>query len=155
MVCISESETIELRFITSNSLISWMIRSLTKSEYSHVEVVVEQGYLGSQYPEGVRLRPLDYTKPHKECRVVVRVTPNDKIKVLEWLQQQLGKPYDLTALIGILANNRDWKEDDSWFCSELIAAAFVSIGMELIRDDVSRVTPGDLFKSPLLLKKEA
>lgn len=35
-----------------------------------------------------------------------------------WLQAQVGKPYDWTALAGIFFR-RDWSEDDSWFCSEL------------------------------------
>lgn len=38
---------------------------------------------------------------------------------------QIGKPYDWTAIAGVLMR-RDWHEEDSWYCSELGAATVES-----------------------------
>lgn len=154
-VWVPRTHKVVLRFITSNSFVSWLIRKLTKSEYSHVDVVTLDGYLGAQYPVGVRIRPFNYAKPSKICTVGIRVTLEEYNRVMEFLYKQVGKPYDTTALLGILADQRDWQEEDSWFCSELIAAAFQQVGRPLVRDDVSRVTPADLYKSPLLKVEES
>jgi hypothetical protein len=44
-----------------------------------------------------------------------------------FLRAQLGKPYDIEAIIAFIAR-RDWQQTDSWFCSELQAAALVNCG---------------------------
>jgi uncharacterized protein YycO len=35
-----------------------------------------------------------------------------------WINKQIGKPYDWSALLGFLAW-RDWSDDERWYCSEL------------------------------------
>lgn len=48
--------------------------------------------------------------------------------------------YDWTAIFGMLLQ-RNWQEQDSWFCSELVEAALTAGGRQRFRDDVSRITP--------------
>jgi hypothetical protein len=57
----------------------------------------------------------------------------------------VGKPYDLTALFGLLMR-RDWQEEDRWFCSELVGWAFAQGGSPLFRADaLHRITPQNLW----------
>ena len=58
-----------------------------------------------------------------------------------FLSRQIGKPYDKTAIWGF-ALGRDWRERDSWICSELQAAAaeYAGIFGELY-SPVNKITP--------------
>ena len=49
------------------------------------------------------------------------VTAEQKAAYLAFLYDQVGKPYDSEAIWAFLFN-RDWRETDSWICSELAAA---------------------------------
>ena len=81
---------------------------------------------------------------HSEC-VIVDFPVRDPEAVIRAARSQVGKPYDLTALFGLLMH-RDWQEDDSWFCSELVAWAFAQGGAPLFRADaMHRVTPHHLW----------
>jgi uncharacterized protein YycO len=67
-----------------------------------------------------------------------------------WASSQIGKPYDFSAVSGI-AFDRDWHDENRWFCSELIAVAFEKVGHPLLSTRPSavswRVTPRDLLLS--------
>ena len=139
---------IELRFITSRSIVSWLIRRLTWSDYSHVEFVLPYGYLGAQ-ADGVKVRDFDYCKPTKSAICHVDCPPEVTRIVLDYAKKQVGKPYDFMALVGGLFH-RDWKKSNCWFCSELVAACFAYAGYPLIKGPVNRVTPGMLFNSILV-----
>jgi len=53
----------------------------------------------------------------------------------DWLLQQVGKKYDLKGAVGIgIAPDRDWNEDDMWYCYELLAAAIVAGGRNVFRN---------------------
>lgn len=80
----------------------------------------------------------------------VWVTEDQKRVVLDFLEKQLGKRYDWSAVVQVLNYERDWTEDDEWFCSELVAAAFLAAGIYLIRKPAGRVTPGDCVYSALV-----
>lgn len=68
--------------------------------------------------------------------------------VRKWAFDQLGKPYDWSAICGMAAH-RDWHDPGSWFCSELVVAAFEHVGFPLLRTNhLDRVTPRDLLLSP-------
>ena len=69
----------------------------------------------------------------------------DPDAVIKAALTQLDKPYDFTALFGLLMH-RDWQEEDSWFCSELVAWAFAQGGSPLFKPDaIKRVTPQHLW----------
>ena len=73
-------------------------------------------------PSGVRIRPAGY---RKWVRRVVFEVPATFAQELAWqafLIAQVGKPYDGEAILAF-AFGRDWREPDSWICSELQAAA--------------------------------
>lgn len=147
---------IRLRFTKNNNLTSPVIRFLTWSKYSHVEFLLDTGYLGALV-DGVKLRPFDYNPTCKYQMAEVTIPEEQGLGVSEAIKQsilkfamdQIGKPYDWTALVG-LEIHRDWHSPDSWFCSELIAAAFDKGGFPLIRNIDDRVTPGMIYESELV-----
>lgn len=140
---------ITLQFVTSTwSPASAFIRYWTFSEYSHVDFVMPDGQLlGSHLSGGVKVRPANYAHFSK----VLRVTADVPDSVLEAAVSQIGKPYDWQAIVNFFAQ-RDWREDDSWFCSELVAWSFEKAGYPLFNPatQVWRLTPRDLLLAPTL-----
>ena len=62
----------------------------------------------------------------------------------EWLQDQVGKRYDWTALASIALQwfvNRSWREEDTWFCSELTETLRSKFGMPRFSIDAAWITP--------------
>lgn len=52
---------------------------------------------------------------------LINVQVKSRQAVLDAARSQIGKPYDWTALVGILLQDRNWAEDDAWFCFEHVA----------------------------------
>lgn len=151
------TSTVRLRFTKNNTITSHVIRAFTWSDYSHVEFALDTGFLGAlgwggksksgiQFKGGVQLRPFDYNYTGEFQAAEVDVPDeNTKQQILKFAMSQIGKSYDWTAILGI-GFHRDWHENDSWFCSELIAEAFEQAKFPLIRDSVNRITPGMLYE---------
>lgn len=78
-------------------------------------------------PAGVQIRPPWYA--HFAERVMFEI-PSTTLQEARWerfLEGEIGKPYDKTAIWGFVMG-RDWREPDSWFCSELQARALEVAG---------------------------
>lgn len=59
---------------------------------------------------------------------------------LAWSRMQVGKKYDFKGAFGIsLDPDREWLEDDKWFCHEL-SAAFLHASRRIIFDKCGHVT---------------
>jgi uncharacterized protein YycO len=143
---------IKLRFINDGGSIiddaeSHVIQAVQYGFWCiHVDAVLPTGqFLGAHLSGGVAIRPTDYVKPTKEQYVTLYVNPVQEQVFYDWLNQQLGKPYDLTALTGFVTG-REWRGGKSWFCSELIARGLEVCGyFDLICTGVTKVTPRDLL----------
>lgn len=140
-----------LRFVTSgNTAISKMIQFAQYGFWaSHVEAVMPDGtLLGAHIDGGVQARPHDYdtTVFTHELFVDLPSTPDMDDKFHDFLRSQVGKPYDVTAIAAFVAR-RDWQEHDSWFCSELIAAALVQCDWftSPLATEFNHITPRDLL----------
>ena len=121
---------------------SLLIRLFTWSRWSHCGVIMPDGtVIESVGNIGVIATPLaEFQDRHTEFHIA-RIPCKDRHYAFRFLRQQLGKPYDLTAVISI-ALRRDWQETDSWFCSELVARA-----TGLFRHDyIKRITPECLWR---------
>lgn len=154
---------IGIRFVTGNDWISNAIRFGERDGWAtHAEAVMPDGsLLGAHLDGGVQIRPAGYDKATMTRELIVpielgldlvtlpaplltqQVERSDKFYA--FLRAQVGKPYDITALAG-LAFNRDWHRADSWFCSELMAAALEESGYcpRLASLD-SHISPRDLL----------
>ena len=98
---------------------------------------------------GVKIRPYGYYRASSVRAVTVEMEDKDYGRMMDWLYNQVGKPYDFMAVIGIVFR-RNWRSENKWFCSELVARAFEVGDKPLIRaDHVSRVTPAMLDLSTL------
>jgi uncharacterized protein YycO len=137
---------ITLQFSRDEGWGSRIIRWFTWSDYSHVDFVLWDGtLLGARTDGGVQVRKRDYKKFAAVKKYQVEA-PGD---VIAFALSQVGKPYDRTGIVNF-GLHRDWRAKDSWFCSELVAAAFESAGRPLLQGDYRRITPRDLMLSPFL-----
>lgn len=136
---------ITLQFSTGTGPASWLVRRFTWSPYSHVDLVLPDGrLLGARGDGGVTIRAPE------PFPTVTRFTVDAPESVIDTALQQLGKPYDWSAIAGLIAR-RNWQQPDRWFCSELVAWAFESTGHPLLRSAGHyRITPRDLLLSPYL-----
>lgn len=134
-----------LLFLRRPTLACAAIRAATWSRWSHVAAVFGADVIEATARYGVR-RALIYdvlagSSHHEWADIPCPTEP-----ALRFLEAQIGKPYDWTAILGMLTR-RDWQEDDSWFCSELVAAAALAGGVPIIRKSQNRVTPEDVWTS--------
>ena len=112
---------------------SWLIRLMTFSKWSHVGLVLNDAVVEATWPR-VKVTPIaEFMARH----------PDHEFRLIdgapEVVMQEIGKPYDVSGLFMLLNPWRDWKTDDKWFCSELIASATA------LFSDASKVTPQMLY----------
>jgi uncharacterized protein YycO len=141
---------ITLRFVTCNDPVSYTIRAFEYGFWaSHAEALMPDGtLLGAHADGGVQARNHDYDagKFTKELYVSIPATPAMTDSFHSFLRSQIGKPYDFEAIAGIVAQ-RNWRNDDSWFCSELVAAALAHCGWfaSELATEFNHLTPRDLL----------
>lgn len=117
------------------------IRLLTWDAHSHSDILLDDGmYIGAIPFPGVCAHRL--VEPTEDF-YAVEVTEAQKAAVVQFVRDQVGKSYDFGAIASFLTH-RNWAEDDKWFCSELVAAAFHHAGVPLFNGTESRITPRDL-----------
>lgn len=156
---------VRFRFVTERwSLGSWLIRWFTWSRYSHVDVLVPPddpnatnvignrwSAVGARMSGGVLCRELEYARFSRVLVMGVVVTEAEEKMLYRWLMEQVGKRYDILAILNFGLHRRlpSW-DRNRWFCSEMAAA-----GMKVIRHPllnwwvkVFRTTPEDLLKTP-------
>lgn len=142
---------ITVRYSTmQHDLVCGLIRAFTWSEFSHVDVVMPNGkLLGARAKGGVSELNSDYEPKAKVAYYFIHgLTLTQEGLVYQFLQSQLGKPYDYGAVAGWLLH-RDWQSPIKWYCSELVAAAFLYAGVPLLNlEKVNRIVPGLLMLAP-------
>lgn len=141
---------IELRFVNGTGLVSKFIEFWTWGEWSHVDIKTPYGWLGARANGGVKIRPWNYCDYDSQEIRVIRLDAVTEHNIMKWFYSQIGKPYDFMAVAG-MPFRRDWTDDKRWFCSEMVIAGFTYQGVDLLNiKHLNRVTPRDLYLSPLL-----
>jgi len=137
---------IQLIFCTNPSNpLSWAIRAGSWSRWSHVAVVDGETVIEAIALHGVVRTPLALRQAQDSRWSMSSLPCANPPAVVAAAASQIGKPYDYTGVLGI-GLHRNWQEDDSWFCSELVAWAFETGGSALFRPNAShRVTPQHLW----------
>jgi uncharacterized protein YycO len=131
-------------FCTSAKVGAALIRALTWSNWSHVCLIDGDQVIEAVWPK-VRVTPLDEVLAKHSAHAIVRLSCPDPAAAIAAARGQIGKPYDLTALLG-LALHRDWQKTDRWFCSELVAWSLTQGGGHLFRQEaLPRITPQHLW----------
>lgn len=133
-----------IMFCRSKTPLSWLIRKLTWSEWSHV-VLIDGDYGIEAVGTGVTYRHLATIKAgHSETQIRRIACPCPFVGI-QAAFRQIGKRYDWKALAGQLFH-RDWQQTDKWFCSELVAWALTQSGNPIFNAaSISRVTPQMLW----------
>lgn len=125
---------IVLQFSGNSSLTSRVIQWFGKGEYSHVDsVLVDGSLLGARsatmsgFPSGVQIRSADYQNGYKLKRVSLSCTAEQQAAYYGFVMSQVGKSYDKAAIVAFVTGSNK-SDSDSWFCSELVAAALQHCG---------------------------
>lgn len=144
---------IVVRFVRGNSIPARSIQFFTWGYWNHVELYTKTGYLGAQPEGGYIIRPYSYTTFEREMFRGIELSPEKEAAFWKWQYAQIGKPYDWTAIFGLVAR-RDWQEDDAWFCSEVIAAGFEQVSESILNDygkEWYKITPRDVALATRLI----
>lgn len=104
--------------------VSWLIRMLCNSPYSHLGIMANNGKMIDSDWGGVKIRNL----PKGYDEFWVYVPENDWKLACNWLSRQVGKRYDFcgalgTAICNALGRKREknlFSDVDKWTCSELV-----------------------------------
>lgn len=141
--------------------LSWAIRRLTDSRYSHVGLVYlfeERVYCLEAVGGGVRLVLMSQLVRRYAGGIdyfEVEADEGVRRQVLSFSFCQLGKLYDTAGLLRFLwviltGNAESARRDDQWFCSELVAAAFQEAQRPLVDRAAAYTSPSDLVRSEAL-----
>lgn len=128
--------TIRLQFVSEHDLGSAVIGWFSAGYLSHVDAIWGNGadLLGARsdnpggFGYGVRVRAAGYAKFNRRVVMTIPTTQEQDLKWQQFLNNQQGKPYDSEAIWAFVFN-RNWREQDSWICSELQAAALEEAGI--------------------------
>jgi uncharacterized protein YycO len=124
-----------------HSLSSFFIRLFTFSKYSHCAIDLgDDMIIDTVLTTGVRTSTVAEFAAMYPDQVVIDIKVPDDINAYQFALEQVGKPYDWSAIIS-LAAQRDWQEPDKWFCSELVEAILAAGGLQRFRDEVYKITP--------------
>lgn len=150
-----DGDVITLQFCSFPSFIGQAIDWFTAGDVGHVDVVLpDGGLMGAQredglggQPTGVQIRPPNYGGMQHVRRVSMPEGDGAKLGLANnFLQAQLGKPYDTLAIVGFVVG-RDWRDGGAWFCSEL-AARFAELAGAFPHQlcaPANKITPQELL----------
>ena len=136
------------------SLVSKAIRKQTDSIYSHAAVRMRDGSITEAW-QGVGVRQMktvmDGHTPGTPVDVFHIEGDYDEEAVEKFLLAQIGKKYDYLSVARFITR---WERpnNDKWFCSELVVAAFRKGGLDLLNGPAAKMSPRDLGICPLLSK---
>lgn len=131
-------------FARRPTLGSWLIRIGTWSQWSHCAVIDGDTVIDATWPHGVRRTLLaDWVIRYADNEVANIQLPHEDAAT-GFLVRQIGRRYDWTALVGFFFR-RGWKDEDRWFCSELVEAAVMAGGLRRFREQLTRITPRDVW----------
>lgn len=126
-----------------NNIGAWFLRLVMWSKWSHSAVYDDQTstvYDTTFWGGGVKKHTVeDFLRKYSE-KAVRPISVNNQYGARVWLEAQVGKKYDWTALLSWIVR-RNWQDEDSWFCSELTEAFRNLFSTPRFREEVSRITP--------------
>ena len=142
-----ETQYLDVIFTRNHLPFSYAIRLVDMGTWSHAAAIDGDMIIESAFSRGgVKEDTLENLKKRSTAWCIVRIPVKDRQKAIDAIRSQIGKPYDFTAIIGILIIDRNYQEDDSWFCIELIVYGLHKGGTDYFNPDMQAViTPKMLF----------
>lgn len=146
-----------LLFYKGDGLISRVIQKVTKSEYSHVALVLDDFHLLEtdwKYP--VSIRHIMYVKSDYDVyEFDFNITPEQEIVLLRFIYNELNRKYDwkflITRWFNIMFKSKVKDDHLSYTCDDLIYEAFLQIGIRLV-ENKGKLTPQTLSNSKYITK---
>lgn len=144
----------DLILTSEKSFTSWVVRAITGCQYSHVGIYGGDGNYISAHPvHGVCSVPFEGIQEYAQFRVT-GLTPQQRAAVVAFCTARIGKTYDYVQILvlfwRIITDSLMTAEGDmcpdSYVCSELVAEAYASIGVNFGRV-VDNVLPGTIIRS--------
>jgi uncharacterized protein YycO len=136
------SETVTLIYRRSYTIGSILIRLASWfGPYSHVGAITPDGkyVIEATISKGVTKTTLsEFEKKSSKSKIVLTQCPNPD-KFYQFLEDQIGKPYDWGSIFGIVSREK-WDSPDKWQCAELIEVALKYSGRCRFRREVHRIT---------------
>lgn len=111
-----------------------LIRFVDGGYWSHCGIITEDGMnvIHATMQKGVIRQPLWKLQQDFPSHTIIDVPVEDEGAAQAWLLKQVGKPYDIWALLGfVFERGPDWSDDDNWYCSEMALMAFLLAGAEI------------------------
>jgi uncharacterized protein YycO len=143
-----------IKLYRGTGLINSLIRWQTRSHYAHAAIQIDEHIYEALPFKGVIRR---FTRSADMAADTFLVAYPDSLytdrltnRVRSFLEEQVGKGYDFAGVVRFVTREKA-KDDDTWFCSELVYEALRQAGMKLLRCDESwKVSPGLLALAPSL-----
>lgn len=133
-------------------VLSQLIRWQQRTEFSHAAVLLyDLEIIEAWQGKGVQRKKLTSLENIMvlECP---GMTQQQEFDVYSFLMSQAGCGYDYLGVLRFVSRRRNTTNSE-WFCSELVYAAFLSAGIQLLaRSEPWEVSPGLLARSPLLVE---
>jgi hypothetical protein len=138
------------------SWVSKIIRAFNWSPYSHVAwiddadfSVIEAWHRGGvTHVESPNVNHTPGTMV--DLFTVTGEQPFQTEIIRKFLKDQVGKKYDFAGVLGFIFRAKRLHRKDKWFCSELVAEAYATAGLPLLRLPSFKIYPGMLAASPML-----
>ncbi len=150
---------VKIHFTKKNTLISKLVRILSCTEYSHVEIDVADVCYSAKPFRGVykqyKRDLLDDNNVIETWFVDDRGIKTEKL--VEFLEEQVGKKYDYLPVFALGFLRQNWRQNSNkWFCSELVDQAMRIANVPLSNKfiDSSKLTISQLRSSPVLICKD-
>lgn len=148
-----------IAFYKGTSAMSRLIRSVNWGEYSHVAWLdPDHGDVVEAWTDG-GVRQVESLSERHTAETVVDLftvplmTRQERDMIRQFLHGQIGKKYDWSGILHFVTRRPEHPRDQqAWFCSELIFAAFLFARLELLaRIPAYKVFPSLMVYSPILV----
>ncbi len=147
---------ITVRFIANHTFLSWSIRRLTGSLFSHVELGTPEGTWIGALADGIKERPANYCSPFREYVYHIPCTAQEQAYLLSTARAAIGTSYNKMDIVGLALGLRKvvGKKGEicSWFgVDELIKTLGARRVLNVLPGWEYRVTPETLHLSPIFI----
>ncbi len=125
---------------------SSLIRWFTKSDYSHVEMIIGDKWISSNAKGGVHI--FDLEPLHEDWDYVeVRVDKKEHEHVMKFIEDQKNAKYDFTGIVFCqLFKITRWENNKKWFCSEFCAQILKEFKVPKMQNiNTANLSPKDLY----------
>ena len=138
---------------------SWVIRWFDGTPYSHAYIRTVSDYYDDvdvyQASKGMvnhLLEPTFLEHNNIIAEFFVDVSKEDKKTIIKYLRDRLGRPYSISAVIGIflakygIKINKLFDGENGYICSELVARVLAFEGSIPYGIDFDKITPKQLYE---------